>query len=235
MSNLEFGDSTHGHVISEPRMTRLMGWIGLLALVSFFVGFGVLNGSQPSENASGVTDVAWMNSHSTMRWAQVYVIAFALTLVLVFVAQLRRILHDATNGRQVWPDLVFAAGIIFVAAELATGGVNATVFIIAAHNHDFAIAHLANFVGQNSEIAMIYGLALLTLTTGIAILSGSTLPRWIGIVSIIIGVVCVLGPLGLFGTLAAAVWLPVLGFVVAAKAKSATPNSVGAGSAIATG
>jgi hypothetical protein len=90
-----------------------------------------------------------------MRWAQVYVIAFALTLLLLFVAQLRRILHEATDGRRVWPDLVFAAGLIFVAAELASGGVNATVFIIAAHNHDFAIAHLANFVGHMSEIGMI--------------------------------------------------------------------------------
>lgn len=226
MSNLEVAETTHGNVMSEPRMTRFMGWIGLLALVLFVVGFGVLNGNQPGENASGATDVAWMNSHSTMRWAQIYVIAFGLTIVLVFVAQLRRVLHDATNGRQVWPDLVVAAGIIFVAAELASGGVNATVFIIAAHNHDYAIAHLANFVGQNSEIAMIYSLALLTLTTGIAILTGSALPRWIGIVSVIIGVVCVLGPIGFFGVLAAALWFPVLGFVVAATLKGVTPNSV---------
>jgi hypothetical protein len=233
MSNLDFGDRTHGNVMSEARLTRLMGWIGLLALISFVVGFAVLSGNQPSENASGATDVAWMNSHSAMRWAQIYVIAFALTLVLVFVAQLRRILHDATNGRQVWPDLVLAAGLIFVAGELASGGVNATVFLIAAHSHEFAIAHLANFVGQNSEVVMIYGLALLTLTTGIAILSGSTLPRWIGIVSVIIGIVCVLGPLGLFGTLAAALWFPVLGFVVAAKVKSAVQNSVGAQTPIA--
>ena len=218
--------------MSDGRITRLMGWVGLLTLISFVVGFGVLSGNQPSENASGATDVAWMNSHSTMRWAQIYVIAFGLTLVLVFVAQLRRILHDATNGRQLWPDLVFAAGIIFVAGELASGGVNATVFLIAAHNHDYVIAHLANFVGQNSEIVMIYGLALLTLTTGIATLAGSMLPRWIGIVSVIIGIVCVLGPIGFFGVLAAALWFPVLGFVVAAKVKSSIPNSVGTGTVI---
>jgi hypothetical protein len=219
--------------MSDARVTRLMGWIGLVALVSFVVGFGVLSGNQPKENASGATDVSWMNAHSTMRWAQIYVIAFGLTVVLVFVAQLRRILHDATNGRQLWPDLVFAAGIIFVAAELASGGVNATVFIIAAHNHDYAIAHLANFVGQNSEIAMIYGLALLNLATGIAILSGSSLGRWIGIVSVIIGIVCVLGPLGLIGTLAAALWFPVLGFVIAAKARGATPTPAASESAVA--
>jgi hypothetical protein len=214
--------------MSDTRVTRMMGLIGLLALISFIVGFGALSGNQPNENASGTTDVAWMNSHSAMRWAQIYVIAFGLTLVLVFTAQLRRILHDATDGRQLWPDLVFAAGVIFVAAELAAGGVNATVFIIAAHNHDYAIAHLANFVGQNSELAMIYGLALLTLTSGIAILSGSTLPRWLGIVSVVIGVVCVLGPIGLIGTLAAALWLPVTGFVVRARVKNVTPMSLGA-------
>jgi magnesium-transporting ATPase (P-type) len=233
MSNQELADGIRRNDISEPRISRMMGWMGLVALIAFIVGFGVLNGNQPGENASGASDVAWMNSHSTMRWAQIYVIALALTLVLLFVAQLRRVLHDATDGRQVWPDLVFAAGLIFVAAELASGGVDATVFIVAAHNHDYAVAHLANFVGQNNEIAMIYGLALLTLTTGIAILSGSTLPKWIGIASVVIGIVCVLGPLGLFGTLAAAVWLPVLGFVVAKGARSATPISFGAGSAIA--
>ncbi len=132
-----------------------------------------------------------------------------------------------------WPDLVFAAGLIFLAVELAGGGVVAAVFIIAARNHEYTIAHLANFVGQNSEILLIYSLALLTLTTGIAILSGSTLPRWIGIVSVIIGIVCVLGPIGFIGVFAAALWFPVLGFVVAAKAKSATPNSVGAETPIA--
>ncbi len=72
--------------MSDERVTRLMGWIGLLTLISFVVGFGVLSGNQPGENASGATDVAWMNSHSTMRWAQIYVIAFALTLVLLFAA-----------------------------------------------------------------------------------------------------------------------------------------------------
>jgi hypothetical protein len=79
--------------VSDERVTRLMGWIGLLTLISFVVGFGV--------------------------WAQIYVIAFALTFVLLFAAQLRHVLHDATNVRRVWPDLVFAAGLIYLAVELA--------------------------------------------------------------------------------------------------------------------
>ncbi|HZM53504.1 MAG TPA: hypothetical protein VFC03_00580 [Acidimicrobiales bacterium] len=213
--------------MNDERVTRFMGPLGLLTLISFFVGFGVLNGNQPGENASGATDVAWMNAHSAMRWAQIYVIAFGLTLVLLFVTQLRYILHSSSSGRQFWPNIVFASGIIFVAGELAGGGVNATVFLVASHNHEYAIAHLANFVGQNSEIAMIYGLALLTLATGIAILSGSTLPKWLGIVSVVIGVVCVLGPLGLFGTLAAALWFPVLGFVVGSKSKTTASKVAG--------
>ena len=220
--------------MSDPRMTRLMGWIGLLVLASLIV-VGVLNGNPPNENASGVTDVVWMNSHSTMRWAQIYVIAFGLTLVLVYAAQLRRILHDATDGRQLWPDLVLVAGIIFVATELATSGVTATVFVLAAHNHDYAIAHLANFVGHNGKIPLVYGVALLTLTSGVAILAGSTLPRWVGIVSVLIGIVCVLGPIGFLGMAAAFfLWFPGVGFVVAAEMDSATSTSVGDGAVIPT-
>ena len=168
-----------------------------------------------------MTDVVWMNSHSTMRWAQIYVIAFGLTLVLVYAAQLRRILHDATDGRQLWPDLVLVAGIIFVATELATSGVTATVFVLAAHNHDYAIAHLANFVVTTEDP--------LGLWRGpphadqwCRHLGWIALPRWVGIVSVLIGIVCVLGPIGFLGMAAAFfLWFPGVGFVVAAEMDSA--------------
>lgn len=212
--------------MSDVRITRFMGWLGLLTLIAFFIGFGVLSGNnQPNENASGATVVTWVNAHQSMRWAQIYVIGVALTLTLLFVVQLSHILHDALGGKHFWPNVVFAAGIIFVAGEVVGGGIDATVLNIAAHNHQFLIAQQAHFIGQNNEIVMIYGLALLTLASGIAILSGSTLPTWLGIVSVVIGVLCVLGPIGLLGTLLAAVWLPVTGFVVASKAKNASTTA----------
>jgi hypothetical protein len=222
--------------VNDERVSRWMGPIGLVALIALFVGFGVLGGDQPSENASGAAVVSWFNAHAGMRWAQIYVIGFGLTLVLLFVTSLSRILREASTTRGPWPNLVFAAGIIFVGGEVAVGGVNATVLLLAAHNHQYAIAHLANFVGQNSEITMIYGLALLNLTTGIAVLSGSTLRRWLGIVSVVIAVACVLGPIGLIGTLAAALWIPVLGFAVGSRAKhTATPNVTGVASPVGAG
>ncbi len=61
------------------------------------------------------------------------------------------------------------------------------------------------------------------------ILSGSGLPTWLGAVSVIIGIACVLGPIGFIGTLAALLWFPVLGFVVGSKAKAADVPAAGAG------
>ena len=63
-----------------------------------------------------------MNAHSSMRWAQIYFIGTALALFLVFVTQLRRILKDAADGQDLWPNLVFAAGIVFVAGEVVAVG-----------------------------------------------------------------------------------------------------------------
>jgi hypothetical protein len=212
--------------MSDARVTRLMGPLGILILVLLGVGFGALNGGQPNENASGVTDVTWMNAHTTMRWAQIYVLGLALALFLVYVTQLRRILKDASGSEHLWPNLVFAAGIVFVAGELVAGAVNATVFILAAHNHQYTIAHFANFVGQNSEAPMIFGLALFSLSLGLAVLTKSTLPKWLGIVALVLGVVAVLGPIGFLGTLAIAIWIPVTGFVVGSKSRTMGTVSV---------
>jgi hypothetical protein len=218
--------------MSDRRLTRLMGWIGLGILATVVV-VGVLNGNPPNEDASGATDVAWMNAHSTTRWAQVYVIAVGLTLVLVFAAQLRRVLHDTSDRRQVWPDLVLAAGIVFVASEVATSWVTTAFFVHAAHNHDTAMAHLANAVDHNDRIVLLYGLALLTATSGLAVVSGSSLPRWLGVISLVIGIVCLLGPLGFFGVAAVFFfWFPVVGFMVAAEMDKPTPTSENCGEAI---
>ncbi len=210
--------------MNEARITRLMGPLGILIVALLVVGFGPLSGGQPNENASGVTDVTWMNAHTTVRWAQIYVIGLALALFLVFATHLRRILRDAAGGEQLWPNLVFAAGIVFVAGEVVAGGVNATVFILAAHNHQYTIAHFANFVGQNNELPMIFGLSLFSLSLGMAIVTKSTLPKWLGVVALILGVIAVLGPIGFLGVLAIAIWIVVTGFVVASKSR--TPEAL---------
>jgi hypothetical protein len=130
------------------------------------------------------------------------------------------VLHSCANERGPLPDVAYAAGVMLVGGLVAVGGAFKIVILLASHNHQAAIAQTFNFVSHNNEVVMLFGLALLTLTTGGAVLAGSSLPKWLGWASIVIAVLCVAGPIGLLGTVVAVLWLPVTGFVLGAREKS---------------
>ena len=206
--------------MTGQRMNRWMGLLGLAILVLFIVGFGPLSGNSPKENASGLSLVTYWNAHQTIGWVQIPVIGVGLALMVLFVSQLRDVLHGSADDRGPLPNVVYAAGIIFVGDLVVAGALLHIPLLLAAHNHQASIAQTLNFVGQNNELLLLFGMALLTLSTGLAILTGSLLPRWLGWVSIVIGLVCCAGPFSFFGFLAGGIWLPVLGFVIRAKTKT---------------
>ena len=106
--------------------------------------------------------------------------------------------------QQARPNLVFAAGTVFVAGEVMAG-VDETIFILAAHNHQYAIAHFVNVVGHDDELSTLFGPALFSLSPGLAVLTKSALPQWLGIVALVLGVVTVLGTIGSLATLGVAI------------------------------
>jgi len=198
-----------------------MGPIGLAIVILFVVGFAVLSGNNsPGENASGQKVITYWNAHQTIGWAQIPVIGLGLALMILFVSHLRNVLDGSADRRGPLPRVVYAAGIIFVADLVAAGGFLHVPLLLAAHNHQAAIAQTLNFVDQNNFLVLLFGIALLTLSTGLAILAGSSLPKWLGRVSIVIGLVCCAGPIFFFGLLAAVIWIPLLGFVIGAKSKT---------------
>jgi hypothetical protein len=132
-------------------------------------------------------------------------------------------LRKTAGGETLWPNVVFAAGIILVAGIVADG-VSQVVLILASHNHEFAIVKTVNFISQNNELPFLFGIALLTLATGAAILLNrvAPLPKTLGWYSLLVGVVACLGPIGFFAFLFGfPIWLIALGFVISTKARRA--------------
>ena len=159
--------------MTGQRMNRWMGLLGLAILVLFIVGFGPLSGNSPKENASGLSLVTYWNAHQTIGWVQIPVIGVGLALMVLFVSQLRDVLHGSADDRGPLPNVVYAAGIIFVGDLVVAGALLHIPLLLAAHNHQASIAQTLNFVGQNNELLLLFGMALLTLSTGLAILTGS--------------------------------------------------------------
>jgi len=198
--------------VSDQRTSRWMGPLGIAIIVLIFVSFGPLSGNSPGENASGATVVSYWNAHQNQGWVSIYLVGLALAGILVWATQLRAILRDAEGRRTFLPNTAFAGGIVFVAGTVATGVIHMTLFL-AAHNHQAGIAQTLNFLDANDYLPLLFGLALLTLATGASILDRSSLPKWLGWVSVVIGVLCVAGPLSFIGLMAGGVWLAVAGFV----------------------
>ena len=203
--------------MSERQISRWMGPLGLGVLVLLAVGFSVLGSGSLSQNTSGPAVVANFNAHVAQHWAQIYVIGLGLAVLVVFLSHLRGLLRDH-GGSATLANASFAAGILLV-GTLVVSGTFALALILAAHNHQAGVAHTLNFLSQNDELGFLFGMALFALATSAAILRQGWLPKWLGWVGIVVGLVCIAGPISFFGFTACGIWIAILGFVIGARSK----------------
>jgi hypothetical protein len=224
--------------MKDSAINRWMWLIGLAAVALIFVSFGPLSSGQPKENASGVSVAHWYNTHVNQQWATIWMVGLALFLILVFVTQLRTVLIKAGGPERLWPNVAFASGILLVAGITVAGSFQVTL-ILASHNHDFAVAHFANFYSQNNELLLLAGMVFLTLSSGLAMLLNrgvAPLPKRLGWYTLLVAVVGSAGPFSFFAFLFGfPVWIVATGIVIAVKQSRGTlggDSGPGAGAAV---
>jgi hypothetical protein len=223
--------------MKDSAINRWMWLIGLVAVALLFVSFGPLSSGQPKENASGITVAHWYNTHMNQQWLSVWLVGAALFLLLVFITQLRTVLAQA-GGQKLWPNVVFGSGILFLGGVIVAGSFEVTL-LLAAHNHDYAVAHFINFYSQNDELLLIAGIVFLTLSTGLAMLLNrevSPMPKRLAWYSILVAVVGTAGPIGMFDfVFGLPIWILATGIVIAVKNSRGTlggDSGPGAGAAV---
>jgi hypothetical protein len=224
--------------MKDSSLNRWMWVIGLVAVALIGVSFGPLSSGMPKENASGVVVAQWYNTHVNQQWATFWMVGLALFLLLIFATQLRTVLIQAGGEQRLWPNIVFASTILLVAGIIVSGSFTMTA-IIAAHTHEFAVAHFINFYDQNNELLLLAGVIFLTLAAGLAILlnRGATpLPKGLGWYSLLVAVVGMAGPLSFFSFLFGfPIWILATGIVIAVKQSRGTlggDSGPGAGAAV---
>lgn len=213
--------------MNDQRMARWLGPLALGFLVCVVLGFFVLSStSSPDQNASPTTVVDYYATHYARELATIYVIGLGLGLLAFFVSGLRTALRDAAGGHSWLPTTAFVGGVLYIGG-FAVEGLIHLALLEAGRNHRPAIADTVNFIGANSDVPLFLGLVVMALATGICILAGSTLPAWLGWLSIIVGVVTAAGPVGFFGFLASPIWMTVLGFTIGHRAAAAQESPAG--------
>jgi hypothetical protein len=213
--------------MNDQRMVRWLGPLGLGFLVCVVLGFFVLSSSSsPDQNASPSAIVSYYSTHYARELATIYVIGVGLGLLAFFVSGLRIALRAASGGHSWLPTTAFVGGLLYIGG-FALDGLIHFALLEAGYNHRPDVANTVNFISNFSQVPVFLGLTVMALATGICILAGSTLPAWLGWLSIVVGLVTVAGPVGFFGFLASPIWMTILGFTIAHRATAERSAAAG--------
>ncbi len=191
---------------SLRRLAPLTGIVFAVLLVVTFT-----SPSSPNIHDSGLQVIAHYKDHHSASMIGDLCAGLGVIFFVFFISALRSFFRDKEGGEGL-ATAAFAGGIfigmggaIFASLDIALVDARNTISPAAAQ----AINVLSNDFFFPFEI----GLVIFSLCIGLAILSTAALPKWLGWVSIVIGIVA-LSPVGFFGFFVTMIWSVIVAILV---------------------
>jgi hypothetical protein len=188
---------------SLVRWTPLTG----IVFVGLIVGAFVAGGSTPNSDASAQKVVSYYEAHRSAQIASSILVVYSVVFGVFFYGVLRSYLRtrSAENGLVT---VGFAGGMLFGAGAAVLASVNFAAADVPGKISP--AAEQALNVGQNDLFFLLLaGIAVTMIANGLAIARSAALPRWLGWVAILIGIVAAT-PIGWFSLLATMGWVLVV-------------------------
>ena len=165
----------------------------VLVLAAVFVG-----GETPEANASAVKVIAYFGTHRSEAETSDILFALAFVVVVLFAGALRSYVRPAAEG--------LGALILAGAAIMAVGAVTASgvEYGLAHHIGELSpsTAQTLNVLSNELGLPILAGAFVFAISSGLAILRGAALPKWLGWVAIVLAIAVLIPPAGfpaLFG------------------------------------
>jgi hypothetical protein len=201
---------------AAPRRRTLV----LLAVV-FLVAFAALmltgQDNEPDSSISAIKD-SFGQSRTLIAWT--CYVGMASCAVLVFLGTAVR--TALRSGRRSWTGDVAMLGFVVIALTIASWGVSSLAMWHAVDQGDDASIRALNYVDTSNFLPLMLGMACAMIGTGTAGLAGDTLPRWLAVVSIVLGCLAPLGPLGFVPAMLLPVWMVVVAVAIRLEPASTT-------------
>ena len=176
---------------------------GLLVAIALFAG----PKNSPGDNATGAQVIAWYGSHHTADFVSDIIGGLAVLFLVLFAVALAR--QVRTGDR--WLAHGALAGAVFGGVGFLTS-IGFEAVLAQDHNHlTIASAQTLNLLQNDFFLPILIGFALFGILTGLAVVVGRILPKWMGLVMFVFGLACLAGPIGWFGLLASMLWVLVAG------------------------
>jgi len=162
----------------------------------------------PDSTASGEKVIAFFHAHHTAMYVAAFSVAYAAVAAVLFFVLVASYLR--TRGSQ-----VLAATTAVGAAVLASGLLLGAGTLLAANDAPGRmtadVAKTLNIIQDDVFVlAMIAGLGIAVLSIGVASLRTKALPKWLGIITTVVGVVALSGIGSWFGFIASGLLVLVI-------------------------
>lgn len=188
----------------------LRRWLAISGVVSpllIALAFTVVGGdNSPSEKANAARVVSYYHSHQTSGRVAALMVVIGGVLLVLFAARLRELLGGDARDGGILPAASFGGAVIAGTGAALLASVHFA--LVQAGQYRFAEpAQTLNVLDNNDFFVLVAGFAIFFFATGLAIVRQRSLPRWLGWLAIVIGVVCLAGPAGFIGVVAGLVWI----------------------------
>ncbi len=205
-------------------MNGSKGWLVPLTGAAFIVVaiIGFIVGGEPKDATHPATEIAnWYIDNKNSVEISAFIGVAATVLLVFFGAYLRDVLRVAAGGADML-SLVSFIGVVVVAIGFS---IDATISLAIAERADdidpIAVQALQT-LWDNDFVPIALGTLLFLWATGISVVRSGALPKWIGWIMLVLGVVA-LTPAGFAAFIGTAVLILVISILLAVRARSATP------------
>lgn len=202
--------------MDDARSDRWMMLAGPLFLM-LIVGLMAVEGGTPGVEATGEEVVDHYLDGKNARLVGAFLAIPAATALLIAASGIRAALGDRARAF----GTLFQSGAVLYAGGLTAGAAVQLGILDAADKGLEGPAQALNVLMEAMWLPFVAGIASLLLGGGLAVLRTGILPRWLGWVGAVVGVVSMLGPGGFLGYFVAPLWLAAAGLMLYTRADAA--------------
>jgi hypothetical protein len=191
-----------------------------VAAVALIIAAFVIPGETPDTDASVGEVVSFYVDHdSEMQWAS-FLLALGALFFVFFSTNVAGMLRRAQGETGGSSALSFAGGIIFAVGGLIFAGIGFTLGD-AVDDIGPASVQTLHVLSNDMFFPVAVGTATFLIGTGIATVKTGALPKWLGWVAIVVGIIAVT-PLGFFAFLALGIWTAIVSVLLSLRAGTET-------------
>jgi hypothetical protein len=190
------------------RLAPLTGIVfAVLTVIAVFAG-----GETPNTDAGPAKVIAYYTTHASEIETSSILVALGFLALVLFGGALRSYLRR-TPAAEGLGSLVLAGAVLMAVGVFSTAGIE---YGLAHELRHFGpqVAQTLNVLANELFLPILAGGFLFGVCAGIAILRGAALPKWLGWIAIVLGIVTLIPPIGFFALFGFVIWVVIVSILM---------------------